>query len=98
MASYERRQLEHKLLETVEKAHKQYQRLSGECSELTAEMSQINSDDGWFAVRKASERERNALNDYRQALKTFTDLVVHNRYPASDESAQNEETKERMHS
>jgi len=98
MASHQRRQLEHKLLAAVEKARIEYQRLSAECRELTAEMRQINNNENWLAVRKATESERSALNDYRHALKIFTDLVVHNRCPAPDQSAQNKETKNGTHS
>jgi hypothetical protein len=80
----ERERLEQQLLDEMQAAKQDYHSARAEHTKVGNEYGDmLDSVDGSYAVHKAAEHERAALENYIRAWGTFTDFVVYGRRPGS---------------
>jgi hypothetical protein len=86
----DRAQLEQSLLQELDKARLAYRRATAEYKSLmvisgdTSDLSDPGLVDGLHALRRALIIHRQSRLDYEQALKAFSDFVLHGELPPAD--------------
>ena len=82
----ERERLEKKLLEKMQAAERAYRAAAAEYKSIRAEFADmLDHPDGTAAVSQAALHERVAVENYRRALRAFTDFILHGRLPPEND-------------
>jgi hypothetical protein len=81
----DRQRVESDLLEKVRAAEQAYREAASQNRAVVQQYSDLEPGhpDGAAARLRSAHAERAALHRYSQALKTFTALVIHGRWPGS---------------
>jgi hypothetical protein len=78
-----RREIERELDANMVNARREYERVTQEFSRTAKESDELPSQDGIVLLQQAGNQLRAAHERYQEALRVFTEFVVHGTIPAS---------------